>query len=112
MSMYWEKLLDTVDKVHDKIFFFSANRVYVVMSLDHYESLTNKKPVDSDSLLGKFNDDIAALKTKMSVQNELELAENIDSEHIEETIEEEVTLTEITDVEEDNEFHIEPVEIR
>ena len=82
------------------------------MSLDYYESLANKKSVDSDSLLGKFNDDIAALKTKMSVQSELELAENIDAEEVEKIVEEEVLLTEITDVEEDNEFHIEPVDIR
>ena len=110
--MYWEKLLDVVDKVHDKIFFFSANRTYVVMSLDYYETLVNKKPVDSDNFVNKINDDIAILKDKMSIQHELELAENIDTEQQVEGVDDGISFTELPEEEEDNEFHIEPVNIR
>jgi len=123
MNMYWDRLLDIVDKTKEKIFFFSANRTYVVMSLDQYELLISKKSTNQDELVDRINEDIANLKAKMSVENELNLVRNIQSKpadmneddiHISALPMDESDYAESSndDAVEDNEFHIEPVNIR
>ncbi|MGB0757030.1 MAG: hypothetical protein ACPGO5_01090 [Patescibacteria group bacterium] len=105
MSSYWEKLLDVVDKTREKIFFFSANRTYVVMSLEQYESLLGQSKQSHDlseeELLEKINRDIAMWKSKVA-EDESDLTANelkVEAETEDETGD-------------DEEFQIEPVNIK
>ncbi len=109
MSTYWEKLLDIVDRTRDKIFFFSANRTYVVMSLDHYELLLEQQnQVRNDDSLESINKEVALLKAKLTQKKEDEIAEDIKREHLVA----EPKVAEVSEEDQDSEFHIEPVEIR
>lgn len=111
MSSYWEKLLDVVDRTKEKIFFFSANRTYVVMSLEQYEHLVMSGKVASsgsmteEELLEKINRDIATWKAHTAESHEDEVAASMITD---------TGSTALPGKEEqnsDDEFHIEPVEM-
>lgn len=101
MRMNWDKLLDLVDRTREKIFFFNGSRPYVIMSLEEYERLVavhdTTTSLSETEMLNKINRDIAVWKAKSSDQEMQERAESMAQEQELET--------------EDDEFHIEPVEV-
>ena len=117
MSTYWEKLLDIVDRTRDKIFFFSANRTYVVMSLDQYEALTDQQSSSSEKLISddsleQINKEVALFKAKIAQRQEDQVAADLEREQSPEGLITTHSINEEPEKDQDDEFHIEPVEIR
>lgn len=112
MQSYWEKLLDVIDATREKVFFFNANRAYVIMSIEQYEVLAKKRTASehlSDSLLlERINQDIALWKANMTSKDEDERAVQFLEDVSASTSEHKIGDVEM-DENVDDEFKIEPI---
>jgi len=103
MATDWDKLIKIVDRTADKVIFFSGDQSYVIMPLDQYEASLQQSPesgvLTEQELIDKINRDIAMWRAQTAVEHEQEVADSVAEE-----------ADEATD-QDDDDFHIEPVNI-